>query len=43
MCSPGWDPEAGKEHQGKTKNLNKVWSLLNNNIIISPLIVTNIP
>ena len=41
MCSPGWDPE--KENQGRAKKLNKVWSCLNNNIIVSPFIMTNIP
>lgn len=33
-CDPGWDPGTLKEHQVKTKNLNKVWPLVNNNALI---------
>lgn len=28
----GWDPGAEKWHWGKTTNLDKIWSLVNNNV-----------
>lgn len=42
MWCPKWDPRTEKGHGGNQWNLNKVWCLVNSNVPVNFLVVTNV-